>query len=46
MESFRCRAPAIAVLVADDEEVVRMVMVLDSSARWGSVRVKDDRRDG
>ena len=45
-ESFRCGAPAIAVLVADDEELVRMVTVLDSSAQWGSVRVKDDRRGG
>ena len=43
-ESFRCGAPAIAVLVADDEELVRMVAVLDSSAWRGSIRVKDNRR--
>jgi hypothetical protein len=45
-ESFRCGVPAIAVLVADDEELVRMVMVLDKSAWWGSIRFKDDRRGG
>ena len=45
-ESFRCGAPAIAVLVADDEELVRMVAVLDKSTRRGSVRVKDEWRGG
>ena len=45
-ESFRCGAPAIAVLVADDEELVRMVTVLDERAQWGSIRVKDNRRGG
>src|SRR5712672_2842219 len=42
-EYFRCRAPDVAVLVADNVELVGMIMVLDSGARRGSVRVKDDR---
>src|SRR5712672_1723139 len=42
-EYFRCGAPDVAVLVADDVELMGMVTVLDGGARRGSVRVSDDR---
>jgi len=42
-EYFRSGAPDVAVLVADDVELVGMIAVLDGGARRGSVRVKDDR---
>src|SRR5712672_4434169 len=44
MEQYlRCGAPDVAVLVADDVELVGMITVLDGGARRGSVRVSDDR---
>jgi hypothetical protein len=44
MEKYlRCGAPDVAILVADEVELVGMVTVLDSGARRGSIRVKDDR---
>jgi len=42
-EYLRSGAPDVAVLVADDVVLVGMVTMLDSGARRGSVRVKDDR---
>src|SRR5712672_3547192 len=42
-EYFRCGAPDVAILVADNVELMGMITVLDGGARWGSVRVSDDR---
>jgi hypothetical protein len=42
-EYLRCGVPDVTILVADEVELVGMVTVLDSGARWGSIRVKDNR---
>jgi hypothetical protein len=42
-EYFRCGAPDVSVLVADEVVLMGMVTVLDGGAWRGSVRVNEDR---